>query len=257
MLKEFVTFNDFIIFLAPGVIISLPTSFYYTLQYFKTDMGDKMEVNLEQLLADNPIRNHQLLIKTGVMLTVVIMGFFMHPLTHIDREHLRRRCNLARPFSRRASESGGLLPYKTTGRFATAAQLCGSQFRAPSSYFSWTITTTLKRRFILSSALHIALSSSPLFPQYKNNKSLSRRWDTLIFFAALFVMVEGLAEMGLLRLIGAPHAHLLPCHSFSHTNLKSPCVEQGGLSRYGSSSLTPRRGRCTRSSWWVGTRLPA
>lgn len=27
-------------------------------------------------------------------------------------------------------------------------------------------------------------------------------WDTLIFFAALFVMVEGLAEMGLLRLIG-------------------------------------------------------
>eukprot|EP01045_Picozoa_sp_COSAG04_P015566 COSAG04_NODE_1238_length_7610_cov_17.233125_2_plen_42_part_00 len=24
-------------------------------------------------------------------------------------------------------------------------------------------------------------------------------WDTLIFFAALFVMVEGLAEMGLLR----------------------------------------------------------
>jgi hypothetical protein len=28
MLKEFVTFNDFIIFLAPGVIISLPTSFW-------------------------------------------------------------------------------------------------------------------------------------------------------------------------------------------------------------------------------------
>ena len=113
MLKEFVTFNDFIIFLTPGAIISLPTSFYYTLQYFKTDMGDKMEVNLEQLLADNPIRNHQLLIKTGVMLTVVIMGFFMHPLTHIDREYLRRRCNLARPFSRRASESGGLPPYTT------------------------------------------------------------------------------------------------------------------------------------------------
>ena len=28
---------------------------------------------------------------------------------------------------------------------------------------------------------------------------------------------------------GAPHSHLLPCHSFSHTNLKSPCVEQGRL----------------------------
>ena len=39
-------------------------------------------------------------------------------------------------------------------------------------------------------------------------------WDTLIFFAALFVMVEGLAEMGLLRLIGGTLAraieHLAP-----------------------------------------------
>ena len=25
---------------------------------------------------------------------------------------------------------------------------------------------------------------------------------------------------------GAPHWHFLPCHSFSHTNLNSPCVEQ-------------------------------
>jgi|EP01044_Picomonas_judraskeda_P022372 hypothetical protein len=25
---------------------------------------------------------------------------------------------------------------------------------------------------------------------------------------------------------GVPHQHFLPCHSFSHTNLKSPCVEQ-------------------------------
>lgn len=91
MLKEFVTFNDFIVFLAPGVIISLPTSFWYTQKYFQKDLGGKMEVNLEQLLADNPIRNEKLLIKTGVMLTVVILGFFMHPITHIDREFPRRR----------------------------------------------------------------------------------------------------------------------------------------------------------------------
>ena len=25
---------------------------------------------------------------------------------------------------------------------------------------------------------------------------------------------------------GAPHWHMLPCHSLSHTNLKSPCPEQ-------------------------------
>ena len=31
---------------------------------------------------------------------------------------------------------------------------------------------------------------------------------------------------GLSGIIGAPHQHLLPCHSFSHTHLKSACVEQ-------------------------------
>ena len=33
---------------------------------------------------------------------------------------------------------------------------------------------------------------------------------------------------------GAPHSHLLPCHSFSRTNLKSPGVEQ-------ARTTTPRR----------------
>ena len=30
--------------------------------------------------------------------------------------------------------------------------------------------------------------------------------------------------------VGAPHQHFLLCHSFSHTNLKSPCAEQEGPS---------------------------
>ena len=34
-------------------------------------------------------------------------------------------------------------------------------------------------------------------------------WDTLIFFAALFVMVEGLAQMGLLRMIGGSLASII------------------------------------------------
>ena len=36
---------------------------------------------------------------------------------------------------------------------------------------------------------------------------------------------------------GAPHAHLLPRHSFSHTNLKNPCAEQpSGLVARGTPS---------------------
>ena len=40
---------------------------------------------------------------------------------------------------------------------------------------------------------------------------------------------------------GTPHQHFLPCHSFSHTNLKSPCAEQAQKCR---SCLA------TRSSLW-------
>ena len=84
MLKEFVTFNDFIIFLGPGVMISLPTSFWFTKWYFGDQLNEPMNVNLEQLKKENEIRDKKLLIKTGIMLTVVILGFFLHPVIHMD-----------------------------------------------------------------------------------------------------------------------------------------------------------------------------
>ena len=45
---------------------------------------------------------------------------------------------------------------------------------------------------------------------------------------------------------GAPHSHFLPCHSFPHTNLKSPCAEQGSASqpRPSTSSSSSRGCRC-------------
>ena len=147
MLSEFVTFNDFILFLAPGVILTLPLSFYITKVYFADSLGDKMEVNLEQLIKDNPIKNHRLLIRTGVMLTCVILGFFLHPVTHIDPVFVA-------------------IP----GAIAV--------------FF-------LDNSHDVEEALH------------------GVEWETLIFFAALFVMVEGLAEMGLLRLIATSLAELI------------------------------------------------
>ena len=42
---------------------------------------------------------------------------------------------------------------------------------------------------------------------------------------------------------GAPHCHFLPCHSFSHTTLKSPCVEQAPRARCPRGRSTKRRRR--------------
>ena len=78
------SFNDFIIFLGPGVLISLPTSFWFTKWYFGDVLNEPMNVNLEQLKKENEIRDKKLLIKTGIMLTVVILGFFLHPVIHMD-----------------------------------------------------------------------------------------------------------------------------------------------------------------------------
>ena len=43
---------------------------------------------------------------------------------------------------------------------------------------------------------------------------------------------------------GAPHQHFLPCHSCSHTNLKSPCAEQATCSSATSTGCGRRGGWC-------------
>eukprot|EP01044_Picomonas_judraskeda_P026258 COSAG03_NODE_7903_length_857_cov_18.171504_2_plen_103_part_00 len=45
---------------------------------------------------------------------------------------------------------------------------------------------------------------------------------------ALFEALLGYGAVSFeLLVVGAPHWHFLPCHSFSHTTLKGPCKEQG------------------------------
>ena len=44
-------------------------------------------------------------------------------------------------------------------------------------------------------------------------------------YAGARAKAQDLQKQALALAIGAPHEHVLPCRSFSHTNLKSPCVE--------------------------------
>eukprot|EP01052_Picozoa_sp_SAG31_P000171 SAG31_NODE_5_length_43735_cov_42.922266_27_plen_129_part_00 len=86
MLSEYVTFNDFIVFLGSGVLLCLGPSFVFTKWFYRDQEGwdGTLSADVEQLKRDNPIKNMRLLIKTGIMLSSVIVGFFLHPVSHID-----------------------------------------------------------------------------------------------------------------------------------------------------------------------------
>ena len=139
MLSDFVSFNDFLVYLAPGVVLTLPTSFWAVKHMFHKELEEPMDVDAEQLIRDNPIRDTHLLVKAGLMLCCVILGFFLHPVSHIDPVFVA----------------------------------------IPGAIFIFLVDD----RHDVEEAMH------------------GVEWDTLLFFAALFVMVEGLAEMGLIRAI--------------------------------------------------------
>ena len=84
MLSEYVSFNDFIIYLAPGVAVCVPLAFVAVKWFFHAELQEKMLVDAGQLIRDNPIRDSHLLAKAGIMLSCVIIGFFLHPISHID-----------------------------------------------------------------------------------------------------------------------------------------------------------------------------
>ena len=63
--------------------------------------------------------------------------------------------------------------------------------------------------------------SSPLMRDL-NSFGDSSKATVSLYFGVFYI----LSNFILLNLLGAPHSHFLPCHSFSHTILKSPCAEQ-------------------------------
>ncbi|KAK3239165.1 hypothetical protein CYMTET_50889 [Cymbomonas tetramitiformis] len=141
--SEGIGFLDFMINLAPGVII---ISFVciglipYLFPRHKVMGAIEGYDSVLELKKDYRITNWPLLIRTGVVLGVVILGFLLHPLHHVNP--------------------------------------------------AW---------IALLGAVGLIMITSP---HELHHDFEAVEWDTLIFFAALFVMVEGLAEVGLIRAIG-------------------------------------------------------
>jgi Na+/H+ antiporter NhaD/arsenite permease-like protein len=133
-------FVDFLRVLAPGVLLTLPPALLFLRWYYGKEVySKKIEVDMEELKAKYPIRDFALLARCGIILSFVLLLFFLHPVVHFEPAY---------------------------------AALFG--------------------------AIAILLMGSAADFEHALEKV---EWDSLLFFAGLFVFTEGIAELGLLRII--------------------------------------------------------
>ena len=138
--KEELGFVDFLKVLAPGVCLTLPPALAFLRWYYGKEVyGKKIDVDMSELRARYPIRDHALLARCGVILGFVLMLFFLHPVVHFEPAY---------------------------------------------------------------AALFGAIAILLMGPAEDFEHALEKvEWDSLLFFAGLFVFTEGVAELGLLRII--------------------------------------------------------
>ena len=133
-------FVDFLRVMAPGVLLTLPPALLFLRWYYGKEVySKKIAVDMEELKAKYPIRDFALLARCGIILSFVLLLFFLHPVVHFEPAY---------------------------------AALFG--------------------------AIAILLMGSAADFEHALEKV---EWDSLLFFAGLFVFTEGIAELGLLRII--------------------------------------------------------
>lgn len=139
-LAEYVGFLDFIINLAPAIVLMTPFIIMYIRWRYKESLTGEYQVSIEELKAKYPIKEPVLLTRAGMIACFVVLLLFLHPLHHQD--------------------SGWVA-------------LCGAM------------------------GIMLLGSNADL-----HHTLLHVEWDTLLFFAGLFVMIAAMAELGLIRWIG-------------------------------------------------------
>jgi len=147
MLSKYISFADFIINLAPALIIAAPFCLLYLRIVFRNKLHDKHVENMDQLEREYRITDMPLFIKVCVVLGTVIIVFFMEQITHIEP--------------------------------------------------AW---------IAMSGAAILLMIASPHEVEHFLEKV---EWSTLLFFAGLFIFIEALKEMGLIRFIGDTTASII------------------------------------------------
>jgi len=79
-----VTFNDFIIELAPGILLTIvPTFMMIKWMYAEEFSGERIR-DVEELEAKYGVKDAKMLKAAGTILGLVIVGFFLNPILHIS-----------------------------------------------------------------------------------------------------------------------------------------------------------------------------
>ena len=81
--SEGVTFNDFIIEMAPGILLTIVPSFMLIRWLYKDEFSGRRDRDITELERQYAIKDMKGLKVSGTILSLVIVGFFLHPVVHI------------------------------------------------------------------------------------------------------------------------------------------------------------------------------
>ena len=78
-----VTFNDFIIEMGPGILMCIVPSFMLLKWYYADEFSGSRIRDVAELESKYGIKDAKMLKVAGFILVLVILNFFLHPITHI------------------------------------------------------------------------------------------------------------------------------------------------------------------------------
>ena len=83
MIDGGVSFNDFIIEMAPGILMTVVPAFMLLKWMYRDEFSGKRIRDVAELESKYGIKDHKMLTTSGIILGLVILGFFLHPITHM------------------------------------------------------------------------------------------------------------------------------------------------------------------------------
>ena len=210
--KLHVSFTDFILHNSPLVMLLLPLSSFILYHRFKHELRPgKCEVDVVAMKEKFKLHDHSMLVKVAAVGTGIILALFLTPL-HGQEAAWFTFC----PPPPQGVETVKAPCMPSTADRRSMLRLCGGAGRSPVA------GRRAPARTVGMLAMSLLLATHSLHDLLK-----AVEWDTLLFFASLFVLVECLGELGVIRFAGGMLADLII--GFPLDDYTTPDAEPTGL----------------------------